>query len=280
MTMLGRMVCLLILVTVVTAMPSNMDAYFCHVPTATISAMFAKSLATVESEFADLLNAVSCTKAYDMFIADFASKCRNFPEIWDVVLEEYELRTENKVEDIALAADHAECGTIQLLVDPAWVAKWKKSDIKDVVNNLRKDVALNVAAIAIIVMAIWARIQTPLLAWWLTNNTTPVVLAIAFAPTATTSLDQFLFVACCSLTGVLVLQGARTVLHRLTTTATALDGTIVSVTTFTDPLQDLTPIAAADLVAIIESTDHGRHELNHVLRMVFCIRISSMWCLL
>jgi len=46
-------------------------------------------------------------------------------------------------------------------------------------------VALNVAAIAIIVMAVWARIQTPLLAWWLTNNTTPVTLAIAFAPTAT-----------------------------------------------------------------------------------------------
>ena len=138
MTMLGRMVCLLILVTVVTAMPSNMDAYFCHVPTATISDLFAKSLATVDSEFASLLNAVSCTRAYDIFIADFASKCRNFPEIWDVVLEEYELRTEKAVKDIALATNHKECGTIKLMADPAWVAKWKKSDIKAVVMNLRK----------------------------------------------------------------------------------------------------------------------------------------------
>ena len=105
MTMLGRMVCLLILVTVVTAMPSSLDAYFCHVPTSTTSAAFAKSLATVESEFASLLNAVSCTKAYDMFIADFASKCRSFPEIWDVVLEEYELRTSNS--------------TLKLLIDRA-----------------------------------------------------------------------------------------------------------------------------------------------------------------
>ena len=138
MTMLGRMVCLLILVTVVTAMPSSMDAYFCHVPTSTISALFAKSLATVESDFAALLNAVSCTTAYDVFIADFASKCRNFPEIWDVVLEEYELRTEKAVKDIALATDHKDCGTIKLLLDPVWVAKWKESNIKDLVNNLRK----------------------------------------------------------------------------------------------------------------------------------------------
>ena len=137
MTMLGRMVCLLILVTVVTAMPSNMDAYFCYVPTATTSDMFAKSLATVDSQFAGLLNAVSCTKAYDMFIADFASKCRNFPELWDVVLEEYELRTENAVKDIALATNHKECGTIKLMADPAWVAKWKEFDIKDVLENLR-----------------------------------------------------------------------------------------------------------------------------------------------
>jgi hypothetical protein len=42
------------------------------------------------------------------------------------------------VKDIALATGHAECGTIQLMADPVWVAKWKKSNIKEIVDNLRK----------------------------------------------------------------------------------------------------------------------------------------------
>ena len=95
-------------------------------------------------------------------------------------------------------------------------------------------VAINIAAIAVIVMAAWARLQQPLLAWWSTNATTPSVMAFAAsgaAPAAVTAFDQFIVIACCSLTAVLVLHGARTVYHRLTTTATARDGTIVSMVT-------------------------------------------------
>ena len=77
--MLRIAILILFMLGIVQAMPSAEQAFFCYIPSAEVSAAFAKAVSSIEYASAQLVSAASETRAWDMFLTQFVDCAKSFP---------------------------------------------------------------------------------------------------------------------------------------------------------------------------------------------------------